>query len=71
MRFSIKSLLADRDEVEARQRSCRRVRGPENYLLIIMVYPQYKNKHAEAALFNPEDYVNWKKIKKGPIMLRL
>ena len=36
-----------------------------------MVYPQYKNKHAEAALFNPEDYVNWKKIKKGPIMLRL
>ena len=35
----------------------------KNCLLIIMVYPQYKNKHAEAALFNPEDYVNWKKVK--------
>jgi len=32
-----------------------------------MVYPQYKNKHAEAALFNPKDYVNWKKIKKSPV----
>ena len=32
-----------------------------------MVYPQYKNKHTEAALFNPEDYVNWKKIKKSPV----
>ncbi len=29
-----------------------------------MTYPQFKNKHVEAALFNPEDYINWKKYAK-------
>ena len=28
-----------------------------------MVYPIYKNKHLEEALFNPVDYINYKKIK--------
>lgn len=33
--------------------------------MIGMVYPQFKNKHAEAALFNPQDYVKWTKSSKG------
>ncbi len=32
-----------------------------------MVYPQFKNKHREIALFDPKDYINWKKIKKNPV----